>query len=85
VCPAFAHQQYRGTDAEKSRGFGAPARTKSRPHATIVRERIDKEGLEKGAARKYGAGLGWQYCCVLDLERAFEASIAEQKSIPSWD
>jgi hypothetical protein len=59
------------------------------PHTAIHNDAVEGEGLEMQTARKYskyGAGLGWQYFCVLDLERAFETSIADQKAVVlSWD
>ena len=59
------------------------------PHIAIHNDGVEGEGIEMGSVRKYsryGAGLGWQYFCVLDLERAFEKSIADQNSVVlSWD
>jgi len=59
------------------------------PHTAIHNDVVEGEGVEMQTVRKYskyGAGLGWQYFRVLDLERAFETSIADQKSIVlSWD
>jgi hypothetical protein len=59
------------------------------PHIAIHNDVVEGEGVEMGSVRKYsryGAGLGWQYFCVLDLEPAFEKSIADQNSVVlSWD
>ena len=59
------------------------------PHTAIHNDAVEGKGLEVQTVRKYskhGAGLGWQYFCVLDLERAFETSIADQKAVVlSWD
>ena len=43
------------------------------------------DGLDSGTA-KYGTGKGWQYYCALDLEQAFEISVAEQQPVVlTWD
>jgi hypothetical protein len=56
------------------------------PHAAIQNDRVQGEAFGMGTARKWGDGLGWQYFCVLDLERAFETSVAEQEAVVlSWD
>jgi hypothetical protein len=56
------------------------------PHTAIGNDRVEGEAFGMGTARKWGAGLGWQYFCVLDLERAFDTSIADQEAVVlSWD
>jgi hypothetical protein len=56
------------------------------PHTAINNDRVEGEAFGRGTARKWGAGLGWQYFCVLDLERAFDTSAAEQVAVVlSWD
>jgi hypothetical protein len=56
------------------------------PHTAIHNDKVEGEAPGMGTARKYGDALGWQYFCVLDLERAFETSIADKKAVVlSWD
>ena len=56
------------------------------PHTAIHNDRVAREAYWMETKRKYGAGLGWQYFCVLDLERAFDISVAGQKAVVlSWD
>jgi hypothetical protein len=56
------------------------------PHTAIHNDRVAGDAFGMGTARKWGAGLGWQYFCVLDLERAFDTSVADQEAVVlSWD
>ncbi len=56
------------------------------PHTAIHNDRVAGETYWMETKRKYGDGLGWQYFCVLDLERAFDISAADQKAVVlSWD
>ncbi len=56
------------------------------PHTAIHNDKVEGEAFGMGTARKWGAGLGWQYFCVLDLERAFDTSVTDQVAVVlSWD
>ena len=41
---------------------------------------ITEQALDPADA-KYGAGTGWRYYCVLDLERAFAIAVAESTAV----
>jgi hypothetical protein len=46
----------------------------------FVQMRRDEQALDPADA-KYGAGTGWRYYCVLDLERAFAIAVAESTAV----